>query len=218
MNSLLPDPKKLKIPPGADLFVSGAPESLYAAISGLGPLKTRLTGHQNLWVMAFVRTVAEMMVVVERAFPKMAHEGILWVAFPKKSSGMQSDLNRDTAYSALAGFPVQWLSLISLDDTWSAFALRSSNAGTHQERRSEQPKQEHPFVDSSTRTVLIPDYLQTAFSQFPDARAYFDTLAFTNRKEYVVWLTGAKKDETRKARLEKMISLLQQRKRNPTEK
>lgn len=38
---------------------------------------------------------------------------------------------------------------------------------------------------------------------------YFDKLAYTHRKEYVVWIEAAKKPETRAARIQKMLDVTQ---------
>lgn len=40
---------------------------------------------------------------------------------------------------------------------------------------------------------------------------YFDMLAYTHRKEYILWITEAKKAETREKRLEKTIEMLQKK-------
>lgn len=37
---------------------------------------------------------------------------------------------------------------------------------------------------------------------------YFDMLAYTHRKEYIIWITEAKKEETRTRRLHKTIEML----------
>jgi len=40
----------------------------------------------------------------------------------------------------------------------------------------------------------------------------------TNRKEYIAWITGAKREETRKTRLDQMAGKLLNKKKNPSEK
>lgn len=72
--------------------------------------------------------------------------------------------------------------------------------------------------DKDERTIEIPNDLSIAFSLSPVAGALFEKLSFTNRKEYVEWITSAKKEETRAARVEKCIKLLVDGKRNPTDK
>ena len=44
---------------------------------------------------------------------------------------------------------------------------------------------------------------------------FFDSLSYTHRKEYVRWIEGAKKAETRRARLKKTVEMLKQKIRHP---
>jgi uncharacterized protein YdeI (YjbR/CyaY-like superfamily) len=46
-------------------------------------------------------------------------------------------------------------------------------------------------------------------------RAFFDSLSFTNRREYCRWITTAKKEETRAARLAKSIDMMRRGIRTP---
>src|SRR4051812_46867029 len=55
--------------------------------------------------------------------------------------------------------------------------------------------------DEEERVVEIPDDLQKAFLKAKKAQAFYETLSYTNRKEYAVWITSAKKVETREKRL-----------------
>lgn len=72
--------------------------------------------------------------------------------------------------------------------------------------------------DTEERTVEIPDDLSIAFSLNQPARTLFEKLSFTNRKEYVTWITSARKAETRAARVENCINKLIEGKRNPADK
>jgi uncharacterized protein YdeI (YjbR/CyaY-like superfamily) len=46
-----------------------------------------------------------------------------------------------------------------------------------------------------------------------EARAFFDRLSYTHQKEYVTWINEAKREETRRTRISKMIDMLKQGKR-----
>jgi uncharacterized protein YdeI (YjbR/CyaY-like superfamily) len=46
-----------------------------------------------------------------------------------------------------------------------------------------------------------------------DAKAFFDRLSYTHQKEYVTWITEAKREETRQNRIVKAIEMLKQGKR-----
>jgi hypothetical protein len=72
--------------------------------------------------------------------------------------------------------------------------------------------------DMEERKIEIPGDLSEALRRLPDESAFFDTLSYTNRKEYVRWITGAKREETRRNRLQKTIEKLKMKKKNPSEK
>jgi uncharacterized protein YdeI (YjbR/CyaY-like superfamily) len=52
----------------------------------------------------------------------------------------------------------------------------------------------------------------------PAAKAFYDTLSYTNRKEYAAWIRDAKKEETREKRLKATLEKLLHKKKNPAEK
>ena len=68
-------------------------------------------------------------------------------------------------------------------------------------------------ADDEPRTVELPPDLAAALDA--DLRAFFDSLSYTHRKEYVRWIEGAKRDETRRARVEKAVAMLRAGVRTP---
>lgn len=73
-------------------------------------------------------------------------------------------------------------------------------------------------ADTEPRTLEIPSGLAKAFGKQPLASEFFDNLSYTNRKEYITWITSAKKDETRQSRLEQTIEKLLKGLKNPSQK
>jgi Bacteriocin-protection, YdeI or OmpD-Associated/Domain of unknown function (DUF1905) len=63
------------------------------------------------------------------------------------------------------------------------------------------------WKDEAVRTVEVPAEFAALMKKHA-VRDFFDSLSFTNRKEYVRWITEAKKEETRAARLTKSIDML----------
>lgn len=63
------------------------------------------------------------------------------------------------------------------------------------------------WKDDEVRVVEIPPAFK-ALMKKEGVLAAFEKLSYTHRKEYVRWLTEAKKEETRQARLEKSIQML----------
>jgi ribosomal protein S18 acetylase RimI-like enzyme len=64
--------------------------------------------------------------------------------------------------------------------------------------------------DLDVRKVEIPNDLLEALRNNSQAQSLFDTLSFTHQKEYVRWVTDAKRPETRIERIRRTIELLTQ--------
>jgi hypothetical protein len=123
--------KKMKLKPGQRAAIISAPDGYIEALQPLPAeveLAEQLAGTFD-WVQLFVKTQAEL----EQAIPQIAAalkpSSMLWITFPKGTSKIQTDLTRDKGWEALQPLELKWISLISVDETWSAFALRPYKPG-----------------------------------------------------------------------------------------
>jgi hypothetical protein len=66
-------------------------------------------------------------------------------------------------------------------------------------------------ADTAPREVTLPDDLAAAMDD--EARAAYDGLSYTHRKEWVRWVEEAKKPETRTTRIEKTVTGLREGKK-----
>jgi len=73
-------------------------------------------------------------------------------------------------------------------------------------------------IDDEERVVAVPEELSAVLDKDPKSRAFFDTLSYTNRKEYALWISSAVKEETRNKRLSQITAKLRAGKKNPSEK
>jgi hypothetical protein len=64
--------------------------------------------------------------------------------------------------------------------------------------------------DDAPRRVELPDDLATALAAEPTAKAFFDGLSFTNQREFVEWITAAKRPETRADRFARTLESLRE--------
>lgn len=64
------------------------------------------------------------------------------------------------------------------------------------------------IIETKDKTIVTPDVVAKAFKK-AKVLAYFDSLAFSHRKEYIQWIESAKKEETRTRRIEQAIEKLQ---------
>lgn len=62
--------------------------------------------------------------------------------------------------------------------------------------------------DKEERVVAIADDITTVFNKNPEAKALFDKMSYTHKKEYIRWIEEAKKPETRENRKMKMIRMI----------
>lgn len=67
--------------------------------------------------------------------------------------------------------------------------------------------------DAEERVVDLPEDFAAAMNTSESASATFGLLPFTAKKEYVTWITSAKREETRSDRIVKAIALLSEGKR-----
>jgi hypothetical protein len=65
-------------------------------------------------------------------------------------------------------------------------------------------------LDAAPREVEVPPALVVALGEDPAAKAAFDALAPSYRKELARWIDEAKRDETRSARVERTLRMLRE--------
>jgi Bacteriocin-protection, YdeI or OmpD-Associated/Domain of unknown function (DUF1905) len=63
-------------------------------------------------------------------------------------------------------------------------------------------------LDSAPREVEVPEALAAALAADPRAKAAFESMAFTHRKEYARWVAEAKREETRERRVQQALEMI----------
>ena len=118
--------KKLRVQPGLRMLVLNAPEGY---METLGPLpegarvETEPKGTFD-WGQAFVRDVAQLRLLAPQARDAVNYDGLLWISYPKKSSKVATDINRDVAWEVMKEFGLRPVFQVSIDETWSALRFR----------------------------------------------------------------------------------------------
>ena len=65
-------------------------------------------------------------------------------------------------------------------------------------------------LDTAPREVEIPEALASALQRDSAAAEAFEGLAYTHRKEYARWISEAKREETRRRRVEQAVQMLRE--------
>jgi hypothetical protein len=66
--------------------------------------------------------------------------------------------------------------------------------------------------DLDPRTVEVPPDFQAALDGDPQASSFFQEMSYTHRRETVRWIESARREQTRRERIEKAVALLRQEK------
>ena len=120
--------KKLKLKPDSKAAVINAPEDYVETLRHDTALSPTLRGKFD-WIQIFVRNKAELDELAPKAAKALRPESMLWISFPKGSSKIQTDLTRDKGWESLQALDLKWITLVSVNETWSAFALRPFREG-----------------------------------------------------------------------------------------
>ncbi|WP_063860409.1 MULTISPECIES: YdeI/OmpD-associated family protein [unclassified Paenibacillus] len=212
--------KKLRLGSCKRALIMNAPEGYLDMLNPLpeGVLLTdRLEGTEAYdFVQVFVHTLTEVQQLAPKAIEAVTPEGMLWINYPKGTSKIKTDINRDSGWQTVTDLHFEGVSLVSIDETWSAMRFRP--IGLVKTPRSERLADRANVKAESApgeKVVIVPDDLAETFRVNPSAADFFATLSYSNRKEYAQWITEAKREETRSTRVVKTVEKLQQGIKNP---
>lgn len=68
----------------------------------------------------------------------------------------------------------------------------------------------NPVVKTVKKRLVVPTYFRMALSRNKKAQATFDNFSYSHKKEYVNWITEAKREETREKRIKTALQWLSQ--------
>ncbi len=203
--------RKLNLKAPYSLLLLNAPAQLVPLFEeeGVTVIVQQTTTEQHTFdaVQLFVSSKEELDALAPQAAGALKIGGIFWVAYPKKSSGIKSDLTRDHGWQTIKEMGYEGVRQVALDDTWSSLRFK------HVSERTQPSKMgvDYPGIDRKTKTVTLPPDLEKALME-NNLLAQFEAQAFTNRKELVIAVLDAKRPETREKRINKTIELLQAKK------
>ncbi|HEX6270278.1 MAG TPA: hypothetical protein VFZ43_08595 [Anaerolineales bacterium] len=120
--------KKMKLKPGASAAVINAPENYVDELKHDTAMSPTLNGKFD-WIQIFVKSKAELDGLAPKVAKALKPESMLWISFPKGTSKIQTDLTRDKGWEGVQALDLKWVNLVSVNEAWSAFALRPYKEG-----------------------------------------------------------------------------------------
>jgi len=114
---------KLGIKAGQSVGIVNAPKTLLASELKPLPENVRLTSAQAAqpldFIMLFVDTGKTLQKELPKLKRKLASDGILWVSWPKKSSGVETDLSFDIVQQSGLRIGLVDVKICAVNDVWS---------------------------------------------------------------------------------------------------
>ena len=210
--------EKINLQDEKNLLIQGLPSTIekqFAKLSFSKNVTPLLKIRKIDFALIFAITHSQLNDILKDVAPALQDDAKLWVAYPKVSSKIVSDLSRDCNWKCIKDLNLECVRSIALDNVWCAMRFKKGDKITQLAITSGISVK---GIDLEKRIIDLPAELVELFGKNKKAKAFFETLSLTNRKEYVLWINGAKKEETKQARLESTIEKLSFGKRNPADK
>ena len=118
--------RKLGIKPGMRVLVVAAPPGYLKLLAPLpeGVVVSTVEGGAHPCVQFFATSLAGIRESVPGLLKHAAPGALFWITYPKKTSGVESNLSRDLISEAMSGTGWRPVSIISIDEVWSALRFR----------------------------------------------------------------------------------------------
>lgn len=122
MNPIL---KKLFFKGQSPVLLLGAPAEFKKTAASFGvPVHSQPKGSYD-FVLAFVHSLAEAEKAAKAVSKALSEKGVFWMAYPKGTSRKyQSDINRDKGHALMQERGFDGVSLIAIDEDWSAMRFK----------------------------------------------------------------------------------------------
>lgn len=86
--------------------------------------------------LVFINNNKEYLDFLKTGLKNIEPDSVLWFAYPKGTSKMKTDINRDTIRVKGEEFGITTVTAISIDETWSALRFRPiDKVGNQQQKR-----------------------------------------------------------------------------------
>lgn len=114
--------KKLRL--GHNAVVINAPAALEKEFAQFG-FKTAFDKDvPSTNTLVFINNNKEYLAFLSKQLKQVKHDSLLWFAYPKGTSKIKTDINRDTIRVTGEEHGITTVTAVSINDTWSALRFR----------------------------------------------------------------------------------------------
>ena len=214
--------EKLQFKDEKNLLVQGLPSAIekqFVKLAFAKNLTPLLKSRKIDFALVFAINEQQLGNIVREVLPALQRDAKFWVAYPKVGSKIATTLYRDCSWYCITGEGYEVVRQVALDHVWTAVRFKKSDTVTALAKAAvREAVLESAGIDLVDRTISPPADFAKELRRSKVASHFFEELSFTDQKEYVVWISSAKKEETRSRRLGQAIDKLIAGKKNPAAK
>ncbi|HSC52707.1 MAG TPA: hypothetical protein VLC98_03770 [Phnomibacter sp.] len=115
--------EKLRLTDEKNLLIQGLPSSIekqFVKLSFAKNVTPLLKSRKIDWALVFAVNENQLRNILKDVMPALREGGKLWVAYPKTTSKIVSDLNREGSWTCLTCNGYEGVEEVALDHVWSA--------------------------------------------------------------------------------------------------
>ncbi len=121
--------EKLELKDEKNLLIQGLPSSIekqFVKLSYAKNVTPLLKTKKVDFALVFAVNQNQLQNILKEVFPALHSDSKLWVAYPKDTSKIISDLSRECSWDVLKNNSFEGINLIALDHVWSAMRFQKT--------------------------------------------------------------------------------------------
>jgi hypothetical protein len=133
--------RKLGMNPGMRALIIAPPPGYVKLLMPLPDGLTVCSKADGMYpfVQVFATRLAEISAFAKKLPKHAAPNALVWISYPKKTSNVEGDLSRDLIRQAMNGTGWRAVSIVAIDEVWSALRFRPASQVGSRAKRGPDP-------------------------------------------------------------------------------
>lgn len=124
--------EKLQLQNEKNLLIQGLPSSIekqFVKLTFAKNLTPLLKSRKIDFALVFAVSQRQLIEILKEVIPALQEDAKFWIAYPKLTSKIASDLSRDKNWDFVSDYGFEAVRMITLDNVWSAGYFKKQHLG-----------------------------------------------------------------------------------------
>ncbi len=124
--------EKLQLRDEKNLLIQGLPSSIekqFIKLTFSKSVTPLLKTRKIDFALVFAVSHRQLVEILKDVIPVLGEDAKFWIAYPKLTSKIASDLSRDKNWDFVSDYGFEAVRMIALDNVWSAACFKKQDAG-----------------------------------------------------------------------------------------